>query len=386
MTTKYHVRLTCTVVYSYNKAESLIVRREFPMFRILFRYSLYAQVIIAAACFFALSCSAQQHTSRKPHHTENGFKNMHKDEHPSFFDFLKWRFGRIGKKMSGPDDYHFPLAENDPAFLKDNRSKTTVTWIGHATVLLQLHGKNILTDPHFSERASPVQWAGPKRAVPPGLSVEDLPPIDIVVISHDHYDSLDSRSIERLRGREGGDETVFFIPLGLKGWFADRGITRIVELDWWEQHTEHDWTITAVPVKHWSKRTPFSQNTTLWAGWVVASDRFRFFFCGDTGYSPIFREIGEKHGPFDLAAIPIGAYEPRWFMRHHHVNPEEAVQINLDVRSKKSVAIHWGTFILTDEPLDEPPVRLEKALREKSLSSEEFLVLKHGETILLEPQ
>jgi N-acyl-phosphatidylethanolamine-hydrolysing phospholipase D len=343
-------------------------------------------IIIAVACFFAVSCSAQQPATGKPHHAENKFKNMHEKERPSFFDFLKWRLGRIGKKMPGPDDYHFPLAENNPAFLKGNRSKTTVTWIGHATVLLQLNGKNILTDPHFSGRASPVQWAGPKRVVQPGISIEDLPAIDIVVISHDHYDSLDSRSIERLRDREGGDKTVFFVPLGLKGWFTDRGITRVVELDWWEQHRDHDLTITAVPVKHWSKRTPFSQNTTLWAGWVVASDHFRFFFCGDTGYSPIFREIGEKYGPFDLAAIPIGAYEPRWFMRHHHINPEEAVQVHLDVHSKKSVAIHWGTFILTDEPLDEPPVRLKQALGEKNLSSEKFLVLMHGATILLETQ
>jgi N-acyl-phosphatidylethanolamine-hydrolysing phospholipase D len=364
--------------------ESLILRREIVMFHTLVRFSLYAHVIIAAACFFALSCSAQQPAIHKPHHSENGFKNMHEEERPSFFDFLKWRIGRMGKKIPGPDDYQFPLAENDPAFLKDNHSKTTMTWIGHATVLLQLDGKNILTDPHFSERPSPVQWAGPKRVVQPGLSLEDLPSIDIVVISHDHYDSLDSRSIKRLRDREGGNKTVFFIPLGLKGWFTDRGITRVVESDWWEQHKEHDLTITAVPVKHWSKRTPFSQNTTLWAGWVVASDQFRFFFCGDTGYSPVFREIGEKYGPFDLAAIPIGAYEPRWFMRHHHINPEEAVQVHLDVRSKKSVAIHWGTFILTDEPLDEPPVKLGQALREKNLSPEDFLVLRHGETIVLE--
>jgi N-acyl-phosphatidylethanolamine-hydrolysing phospholipase D len=356
------------------------------MFRALVRYSAYANMFIVMACFFALSCSSKQPASGKQHHTKDVFKNIYEYERPSFFDFLKWRLGRMGKKMPGPDDYHFPLAENNPEFLKENRSTTTVTWIGHATVLLQLDGKNILTDPHFSERASPVQWAGPKRVIRPGVSIEDLPPIDIVVISHNHYDSLDSGSIKRLREREEGDQIMFFVPLGLKDWFADLGITRVIELDWWEEHTEHDLTIATVPVQHWSKRTPFSQNTTLWAGWVIKSDHFRFFFCGDTGYSPIFKDIGEKYGPFDLAAIPIGAYEPRWFMRHHHVNPEEAVQIHLDVGSKKSVAIHWGTFILTDEPLDEPPVKLDQALRAKSLSREDFFVLKHGETILLEPQ
>jgi len=353
------------------------------MFRTLLCYVSFVHVCIAVFCFFAAGCSAQQPLSNKPHHSKAGFKNVYEHGRPSFIDFLKWRLKRIGKNIPDPDDYRFPRAENDPVFLKDNRSKITVTWIGHATLLLQLDGKNILTDPHFSERASPVQWAGPKRAVPPGLSIEELPPIDIVVISHDHYDSLDSGSIERLRDREGGDRTVFCVPLGLSGWFADRRVTRIVELDWWEQHSQNGCTVTAVPVQHWSKRTPFSQNRTLWAGWIVASDRFRFFFCGDTGYSPIFKDIGKKYGPFDLAAIPIGAYEPRWFMRHHHINPEEALQVHLDIRSKKSVAIHWGTFILTDEPLDEPPVRLEKVLTEHHLSLEDFTVLKHGETIIL---
>ena len=142
--------------------------------------------------------------------------------------------------------------------------------------------------------------------------------------------------------------------------------------------------IIAVPVQHWSKRELFSRNKTLWAGWVIIADRFRFFFVGDSGYAPVFKDIGKRLGPFDLAAIPIGAYEPRWFMRHHHVNPEEALQIHLDIGSKKSVAIHWGTFILTDEPLDEPPVRLEKALVDKNLPKDSFMVVKHGETILLE--
>jgi L-ascorbate metabolism protein UlaG (beta-lactamase superfamily) len=140
----------------------------------------------------------------------------------------------------------------------------------------------------------------------------------------------------------------------------------------------------AVPVQHWSKRSMFSRNNTLWAGWVIKSDTFRFFFVGDTGYAPHFKTIGDKLGPFDLAAIPIGAYEPRWFMSKHHVNPEEAVQIHMDVQSKTSVAIHWGTFILTDEPLDEPPKRLSSALQEKQIPKEDFVVLQHGQTIILD--
>jgi len=330
-----------------------------------------------------VSCAATAPDPAGGHHADAGFRNDIDYEAPGFFDFLKWRLRRIGKNMPGPDDYTFPLADNDPAFLRSNTSQTTVTWIGHATVLLQLEGKSILTDPHFSRRASPVQWAGPERVVAPGLAFDDLPPIDMVVISHDHYDSLDTDTIKRLHRREGGDNTVFFVPLGLGTWFRKCGVTRVVELDWWEQRDENGLRVTAVPVKHWSKRTLFSRNKTLWAGWVVGSDHFRFFFCGDTGYTPRFREIGSRLGPFDLAAIPIGAYEPRWFMKHHHVNPAEAVQIHLDVHAKKSIAIHWGTFILTDEPLNEPPVKLRDAMEERNVSRDTFLVLPHGKTLIL---
>jgi L-ascorbate metabolism protein UlaG (beta-lactamase superfamily) len=206
----------------------------------------------------------------------------------------------------------------------------------------------------------------------------------MVVISHDHYDSLDEQTIVKLHQREGGGKTQFFVPLGLKSWFEGLGIERVIELDWWDRHEEADLKITAVPLQHWSKRGLFSRNKTLWAGWVIQANDFRFFFAGDTGYAPHFKEIGRKLGPFDLSAIPIGAYEPRWFMRNHHINPEEALQIHLDLRSKKSVAIHWGTFILTDEPLDEPPRRLEEARRENGRPEEEFLILKHGEIIILD--
>ena len=329
-------------------------------------------------------CSAPLPDPKKPHHTKEGFRNIYSYGEPGFFDFLKWRWQRIGKKIPKSEDYHFPLAKNDPQFLRSNREKITLTWIGHATVFFQLDGKNILTDPHFSERASPVQWAGPKRAVPPGLALKELPPIDIVVISHDHYDSLDKGSVAGLFKRKGGKRTTFYVPLGLKNWFENLGISNVVELDWWNTHEHGGLQIIPVPVHHWSQRGLISRNTTLWAGWVIASSSFRFFFCGDTGYTPIFHEIGSRLGPFDLSAIPIGAYEPRWFMRYHHVSPEEALQIHLDCHSKKSVAIHWGTFILTDEPLDEPPRRLKRALKMKGLLKEVFLILMHGQTIVID--
>jgi L-ascorbate metabolism protein UlaG (beta-lactamase superfamily) len=332
----------------------------------------------------AVACDGGPEARDRPHHTGQGFRNLHGYDEHGPLDVWRWRMGRWfvpDPRLNAPD---FPLAANDPGYLRENRADTTLTWIGHATVLLQAGGKNILTDPHFSGRASPVQWAGPERLVAPGLSLEELPPIDAVVISHDHYDSLDEGSIVGLYRRPGGKETTFFVPLGLKAWFARLGIERVVELDWWESHGIAGMRVTAVPVQHWSKRRLFGRNQTLWAGWVVESGGFRFCFAGDSGYTPHFREVGERLGPFDLAAIPIGAYAPRWFMGRYHINPEEAVQVHRDLRARCSVAIHWGTFILTDEPLGEPPLRLARARAAARLPEDAFLVLRHGETITLE--
>lgn len=340
-------------------------------------------VVFTVAILAVTACAAQPLQAGKPHHTENGFINPQERETTGLLDFLKWRWQRLGKTIPERDAYDFPRAEPDIAFLRHNRSATTATWIGHATLLVQMDGFNILTDPQFSQRASPVQWAGPQRVVAPGISLADLPAIDYVVISHDHYDSLDAASIRGLFQRPGGELTTFVVPLKLGAWLRDLGITRVVELDWWESYRQPGISLTAVPAQHWSKRTPFATNTTLWAGWAIRSPTFNFFFCGDSGYyQPMFREIGERLGPFDLAAIPIGAYEPRWFMKSKHLNPEEAVNVHQDIRARQSIAIHWGTYILTDEPLDEPPRRLRQALREQQLPDDVFLVPRHGETVV----
>lgn len=339
--------------------------------------------VVLFFCMVLFNCAAQGQGVTPPHHTDTGFKNVHPYKENGLLDFLKWRWERLWKKTPQPEDHCFSLTANDPDFLRRNSTHTTVTWIGHATVLLQVAGKNILTDPVFSKRASPVKWAGPARLVPPGLPLEDLPRIDAVVISHDHYDALDEGSIVRLHDRPGGDETRFFVPLGLKKWFQDRGVSRVIELDWWDQYEMPPLDIIAVPVQHWSKRGLWGRNEHLWAGWVILGPDFRFFFSGDSGYCPHFKEIGKRLGPFDLAAIPIGAYAPRWFMKDHHVTPEEALQIHLDIGAKKSIGIHWGTFILTDEPLDEPPKRLRKAVEDQGLPPDSFGVLQHGETVIL---
>ncbi len=330
------------------------------------------------------NCAGQSsYDTTKAHHTKNGFKNIYPFKSPSLFDFLKWQIDQMSMDIPPVESYRFPVADNNPDFLKRNLDQISLTWIGHATVLLQIAGINILTDPHFSERASMVQWAGPKRAVRPGLSIDSLPPIDWVLVSHNHYDHLDKNSVVQLSQLSQERNTVFMVPLGLKQWFTDLGIDDVLELDWWEQHSKDEVVIYSVPVQHWSKRSPFKQNESLWAGWVMHTEAFRFFFAGDTGYSPIFSEIGKRLGPFDLCAVPIGSYEPRWMMKNQHVSPEEALKIHKDAQCKKSVGIHWGTFILTDERLDEPPKQIRKLGPKMGVSNSEFLVLKHGETILL---
>jgi L-ascorbate metabolism protein UlaG (beta-lactamase superfamily) len=305
---------------------------------------LWPALILAVLILSAAGCAAQGINPHKPHHAGDRFRNPDPKEDHGFFQFLRWRWERLWKETPSADSYDFPLGENDPAFLRSNRDKTTLTWIGHATLLFQIQGVNILTDPHFSERASPVQWGGPKRVVPPAIDLETLPHVDFVLISHDHYDSLDVTTVKRIYARPTGDKTTFFVPLGLKKWFAQLGIANVIEMDWWDEYAIDGLRLVATPMQHWGKRSPFTRNEHLWASWVIVADGFRFYFGGDTGYSPHFKETGERFGPFDLSALPIGAYEPRWFMKYHHINPDEAAQAHRDLRSKLSVAMHWGDF------------------------------------------
>lgn len=275
----------------------------------------------------------------------------------------------------------FPRGDHDAAWLKSNRRETSLTWMGHSGFLLQHGGLNLLTDPHLSERASPFSFAGPARLAPPGLEFHELPPIDAVLISHNHYDHLDEATVVRLAREHAGAR--FFVPLGLAEWFRKRGIGRVTELDWW-QTAELDSggtaaRLTAVPVQHFSGRGLHDRNATLWCGMVLQHAGAKVFFAGDTGYSRDFTDIATRFAPFDLALIPIGAYEPRGFMAPVHVNPEEAVRIHQDLRSRLSVAMHWGTFRLTLEPMDEPPRRLAAALEAAGIPPERFIVMRHGE-------
>ncbi|MSR13824.1 MAG: MBL fold metallo-hydrolase [Gammaproteobacteria bacterium] len=314
------------------------------------------------------------------HHTATGFRN----NYPSGWhrgSFWRWQQDRWKQGIPRPPKggWQFPSLRPDLDWLSANRDIPSVTWIGHATFLLQLGGLNILTDPHLSARASPLNFAGPRRWMPPALAFHELPHIDLVVLSHNHYDHLDLASVRQLNRQPQGAPK-FLVPLGVKGWFVRVGISNVLELDWWEVRGFGGSSATFSPAQHWSARTTWDRNQTLWGGWRLGHPSFSFHFVGDTGYSQDFKDIADRLGPVDLAAVPIGAYDPRWFMQASHMNPEEAVQVHLDLQARRSVAMHWGTFVLTDEPLDQPPLRLRQALHAHSLTEEDFWIFKHGET------
>lgn len=251
----------------------------------------------------------------------------------------------------------------------------SITWIGHSTMLVRMDGVTFLTDPIFSERASPVGFAGPKRLVPPGVPLQDLPDIDFVLLSHDHYDHTDLPSVQALAARGAR----FIVPLGLGELVRSAGGDAI-ELDWWETHEIGDIRIHCVPAQHFCGRALADGNRRLWAGWVVEGATHRFYHAGDTGYFNGFADIGSRFGRIDLAAIPIGAYDPRPIMHSVHLNPEEAIQAAVDLHAARVIAMHFGTFDLTDEPLDEPPRRFHAAADAQGLDPDRAWTLNVGES------
>jgi L-ascorbate metabolism protein UlaG (beta-lactamase superfamily) len=312
------------------------------------------------------------------HHRVGGYANVNPSGvPPSAWVRLRFFVIRILETTFSPKTASFPVVAGDGRALRENRGDPIVTWVGHATLLVQLDGVNVLTDPQWSRRASPVSFAGPARVTPPGLRFEDLPPIHVVVISHDHYDHLDRDTVKRLAATH---RPTFLAPLGFKAWFADVGITDVEELDWWDERSIQGLTFTCVPAQHFSGRTLWDRNRRLWSGWVIAGRARRLYFAGDTAYFDGLKEIGTRLGPFDLAAIPIGAYLPPVIMKPSHTSPEEALAALADVRGRIFVPIHWGTFDLADEPFDEPPRRLQAEARRLKLGPDRVWLLRHGET------
>ncbi|HEU4697637.1 MAG TPA: MBL fold metallo-hydrolase [Gemmatimonadales bacterium] len=271
----------------------------------------------------------------------------------------------------------------------------TATWVGHSTVLLQLGPINVLTDPVFSDRVSPVSFAGPRRLQPPGLALEALPPLDLLLLSHDHYDHLDAPSVRWLA--EHHPAAQWRAPLGVDARLRALGVTWVRGMDWWETEAVETArgvaTVACTPAKHFSSRGLHDRNRTLWSGFAVAAAGRRVYFAGDTGDHPEFGGIGARHGPFDLMLVPVGAYAPRWVMRAIHLDPEEAARAVRTLLAASPgpaphrsavLPIHWGTFHLTDEPVDEPPRRFRAAWRAAGLPEADLWLLRHGETRRLE--
>jgi N-acyl-phosphatidylethanolamine-hydrolysing phospholipase D len=311
------------------------------------------------------------------HHTAGGFTNLEPYERPGLGVTLPFFLRRAVGAMVGRSGAPV-MVPNDGVWLRDNARHSTpsITWLGHASVLVQMDHMSILTDPIWSDTPSPISWLGPRRFVPPPMPISALPPIDAVVVSHSHYDHLDVPSLRALAARG----TRFFVPLRVGDILRAEGIGPVEELDWWESRSVGPITITCVPARHWSQRGLGDMNRTLWSGWVISGPTRRFWFAGDTGYSRLFAEIGTRLGPFDLAAVPIGAYDPPAMMQPVHLNPEEALQAGLDARAQRLLGMHYGTFDLTNEPLDEPPRRFHAAAVRQDVDGARILTPAIGET------
>ncbi len=311
--------------------------------------------------------------------TFNGvrFVNLDPVKPKSMWTVIKWRLS--SKRTRWSTDTSSAASEFSP---NTNSRGLRYTFINHSTFLIELNGLTILTDPIWSDRCSPVTWAGPQRVRAPGIRLETLPKINVVLISHNHYDHMDLPTLMKLEIR---DQPVFLTGLGNKAFLKKFGLTHVEELDWWDAYSSAPHTLPLthfyfVPARHWSRRGWDDFNKTLWGGFVIQQEQQTLYFAGDTGYGRHFREIHKRFPKIDLSFLPIGAYEPRWFMHEAHINPEEAVRAHLELRSQQSVGMHFGTFQLSNELIDAPMRDLETALKAWHVSPTHFIVPEFGKT------
>jgi len=325
-------------------------------------------------------------TELDTHRAPDGlFRNPWPDSAPpSWGEVLRFMRDRSSQTLAkDPPRGSFPVATPAISYPRAGLTDFKATWIGHSTVLLQFGGLNLITDPVFSQRAFPVQWAGPRRIMDPALPLDALPPIDVVLISHSHYDHLDKPAVKAIAGAHPA--ATWIVPLGLGAYIRGWGARDIVELDWWQQATVQGLRVTATPAQHFSARRIGDRNRSLWCGFVMEIEGRRAWFAGDTAYHPQFGEIGARCGPFDFVMIPIGAYDPRWFMHTVHMDPDEAMVAYRALTSNQPekppcMTLHWGTFRLTDEAVEEPPARFAELWRNAGFPDEANWTFAHGET------
>jgi len=307
------------------------------------------------------------------HFNGKRFVNPDSVKAKGFTEVLKWAMNRDQGTWQAIDTIR--QAAPPPASVPSGEVR--VTFVNHATFLIQIGDLNILTDPIWSDRTSPVPFAGPKRYVPPGISMDDLPAIDAVIISHNHYDHLDVSTVKRIVKRFNPH---FYAPLGVSQFLRNKGVQRSTDMDWWGTlPLAEGIDLHCVPAQHFSGRGTFDRDKTLWCGYVIDTPQGNIYFAGDTGYGDFFKQIGAKLGPFKIAMLPIGAYKPRWFMSPIHIDPAEAVKVHRDVHARTSIGMHFGTFPLADDGMDDPVEDLQKALEQSGLRPNEFLIMANGE-------
>lgn len=291
----------------------------------------------------------------------------------TLWDVLKWKLS--GSGTTWPQEKRVNTAK--AALVKDGQAASVhITYIGHATTYIQDEKLSIITDPQFSERASPLSAIGPRRYRDPGVALAELPAVDYVVVSHNHYDHMDLPSLKKLHERF---HPKFIVPLGNAHFLKNEGIEGVIEIDWWQK----EGPVQLVPAQHWSARGIGDRNLALWGGFILSLSGKNIYFAGDTGYGPHFKMIQEKVGSIDVSLLPIGAYEPRDFMKNQHMNPEDAVKAHLDLKSKRSFAIHFEVFQLTDEGYDEPRKTILREIEKLHLSADGFFVPDIGETLII---
>lgn len=335
--------------------------------------------LLLAGCASEPGAPGAPAPDRPWHHTANGFRNPpgSPERAGDFGDWMSffWRNFTRDDEVALPDG-HVLAPEATLAGLAGENGDS-LTWLGHASFLIRLGGRTVLTDPFLGEHASPVPPLGPARFAPPGLRPSQLPPVDVLLLSHNHYDHLDLPSLAALPDKARMEALV---PLGLRGYLAEQGYAKVHEVDWGDEVRIGDLRITAVPAVHFSKRTLFDRNRTLWTGYAIERGGRRVYFAGDTAYGAVFPRLGQELPRFELGILPIGAYEPRALMRASHVTPEEAVQIGRDLAIPRLVGMHWGTIQLTEEPPFEPPERFRAAARAAGYVDDDAWTMRIGET------